>query len=276
MRMVALIVLLTATRVALADKPADHARKIVSAQLEALRASDSDALKLTFAPDAVIIGLASDKPASALVASEIVFDRMVNGPGDITKARTASIVAGGDAKTLWWTAEVVLSGTFREAGTTTPTWTQKYRLSELATHDGAAWKVVAAVFDTGTKNLPEVTAEDTPDAFAGATDAGPLTAMLAAPATIATSITTDASAFVIGTAPGERGIGKAAKKTIGGWKKLSLSISGTPREVRTATHGFAQATVDWKKGKTTYRMVGVIFAVPRRDGSWQPVGVHYH
>jgi len=80
-------------------------------QLKALRANDGDALRLTFGADAVVLGFASDKPANALVVSDIVFDRIVNGPGEITKAKIASIIAGGDAKTMWWTAEVALSRT---------------------------------------------------------------------------------------------------------------------------------------------------------------------
>jgi len=275
MRTAIVIVLLVATQVAHADKPSDRARTLLDTQLEALRGRDDATLWTTFADDAVILGFATDKPAKSLAISTVIFDQIINGPGDVTKSKIASLVAGGDAKTLWWTAEVVMSGTFREAGTTTPTWTEKYRVSELAISDGKTWKVVAAAFDHGRKNLPEVTPDDTPETLAGANEAGPLAALLASPASVASSIATTPGTFVIGTAPGERGLGKAAKKMIAGWSKLSLAVVGTPREVRTATYGFAQAFIEWKKGKTTYRMLAVLFAVPRTDGSWQPVGLHY-
>lgn len=275
MKIVITIALLLASHVASAEKPADRARTILDAQLRALRAKDDSTWHATFSEDALVLGLARDKAAKELDVSYVIFENIVNGPGDVTKAKISSLVAGGDAKTVWWTAEVVLNGTFKEAETTTPTWTEKYRVSELATHDGSAWKVVAAAIDPGRKDVPEVSADETPEKLAGATEAGALSALLAAPTSVASTISTGADAFVIGTSPKERGVGKAAKKVIAGWSKLSLAIAGTPREVRTATYGFAQGFVDWKKGKTTYRMLAVIFAVPRADGSWQPVGLHY-
>jgi hypothetical protein len=275
MRTALAIVLVLLGHVAHAEKPTESARAILDTQLEALR-TDATKWPATFSDDALILGLATDQPASSLALRTVIFDRIVNGPGEITKTKVASLVAGGDDKTLWWTAEVVFSGTLREAGTTTPTWTEKFRFSELATSsDGKAWKVVAAAFDQGRKDLPEVSADDVPDKLAGATEAGALSALLASPASVASSISTAPSTFVIGSSPKERGVGKAAKKTLAGWRKLSLAVVGTPREVHTATYGFAQGFVDWKHGKTTYRMLAVIFAVPRADGSWQPVGLHY-
>ena len=49
---------------------------------------------------------------------------------------------------------------------------------------------------------------------------------------------------MFGTEEGERGVGLAAsKKLVTSWSKLSLAVDGKPREVRTATWGYAAANV---------------------------------
>ena len=102
-----------------------------------------------------------------------------------------------------------------------------------------------------------------------------LTTLLATPGPTAALLAADPAVFVVGTDKGERATGKAAAKLLATWARLTLAIEGTPREVRTARWGFAQAHVTWTKGTTLRRMNALIIALPQPDGTWKPVGLHY-
>ncbi len=70
--------------------------------------------------------------------------------------------------------------------------------------------------------------------------------------------------IVFGTEVRERAVGAAAaKKLLGGWKKLTFELDGKSTELRTKTHGYAAATVNWvRKGKPPVAMRATVFAVP--------------
>jgi hypothetical protein len=84
--------------------------------------------------------------------------------------------------------------------------------------------------------------------------------------------------IVLGTETAERAVGAAAaKKLLGGWKKLTFELDGKSTEVRAKTHGYAAATVRWvRKGKPPIAMRATVFAVPGpTEGTWKVVAVHY-
>ncbi len=113
------------------------------------------------------------------------------------------------------------------------------------------------------------------DPLATTTDAGPLSKLLIDPGAIAKTLYDEPSIVVLGTEMSERAVGPAAaKKLLGSWAKLALSIDGKPREVRSATWGYAAANVAWMvKGKTT-KMRATLYAL-QIDGAWKVVGVHF-
>lgn len=107
------------------------------------------------------------------------------------------------------------------------------------------------------------------------TTAGPLTALLTDPKAMAGALLADPSVVVLGTELAERAVGPAAaKKKLGSWARLSLSLAGKPHEVRTPTWGYAAANVDWKARGKTVHMRATVFAVDV-DGAWKVVLVHY-
>ena len=111
--------------------------------------------------------------------------------------------------------------------------------------------------------------------IAPSTDAGPLTAMLADPTALAAALLDDPATSVFGTEEGERAVGLAAsKKLVTSWSKLSLAVDGKPREVRTATWGYAAANVAWKSKTKTITMRATVFAV-MVGTAWKAVAVHY-
>ena len=263
------IVLLLLAGTAHADLEAD-ARKVLDGQLKTIRTGDEAAFRALFDPDAIVVGYKPDEPGKEL--SDLYFVADLFGGSPHTSLRKLAVKSiggvGGDAKAMWFTAEITASAHIPEPGFGASNETITFRLSELATFDGKAWKIVAAAVD-----LPSTPRGSAGSEFTGATVAGPLTAMLAAPATTAAALRADA--FVIGTDKAERGIGPAAKKLLAKWSKLELAIEGKPREVRTATWGFAQAHVAWKQKTKTVYMSALVIAVPKPDGTWTPVGLHY-
>jgi hypothetical protein len=257
-----------------ADPRAD-AKKLVARQAAVIFDGDDDSFRALFAPDAIVLGLPPGDPGKELDAFYFRADLFGGSPHtQLRKLKVTSVTAGGDAHTLWLTAELSATAFIPEPGVGSTTETVALRLSELAVDDGQGWKIVAAVLDQAGPSA-ETEAADTPEPLAGATSAGPLAAMLATPGPTAAALAADAGAFVLGTDKRERAVGKAAAKLLRGWSKLALSIDGTPREIRTASWGFAQAHVAWKKGAKLYRMDALLIAIPRPDGSWQPVGLHY-
>ncbi len=260
-----LVVVALLATVAHADPKAD-AKKLVSEQLKVIEGGGDDALRALFEPDAIVVGYKLDEPGKELSSLYFVANMFGGSPHtELKKLALKSIsTAGGDAKALWFTAEVTARAHIPEPGFGATNETVVLRLSELVVNG----KIVAAALDKAHTPGNYAGGE-----LAGTTEAGPLTAMLTAPTTTATALASDA--FVIGTDTGERGIGAAAKKMLAKWDKLELAIDGKPREVRTATWGFAQARVAWKKKKETVHMNAMVIAVAKPDGTWMPVGLHY-
>lgn len=269
-KLVVLAVLGLTVSNASAETPASRAKTIVDAQFAAITKNDDAAMRATFDKTAVLQGL---MPDNAIEDSSGYQQAFMNGSPHTAfkKARLGAIVAGGNDKIVWFTAEMAITWRNdvqgeRGRGTTT------LRLTEVATAD-AGWKVVAAVMDKP-QPKPESRTEYVA-AIVGANERGALTELAVSPTKLEAAFTKDARAILIGTAKRERGIGPAAKKLARSWSKLALSLNGTPREVRTKDWGWVAAAVDWTKGKELYRMRVLLVAIPAADGSWTVVTAHY-
>lgn len=277
MRALILAVVLATSATARAETAADRARALIAVQLAAFGQATDAPIRPLFAPDAVLVGYALDtagKDANGFYVAHRIAG--ITPHVSIRKHAITSLVAGGDASTLWFTAELALTLTGGEPGERN--WRTKplvVRFTELCVRDAGGWKIVAAVFDRPHRKLAAAE-DDAVEPIAGATAPGPLTALLASPAALAAALGTDRATFVVGTAPGERAVGRpAAARLLARWRELALTTPGVPREVHTATWGFAQAHVRWKRGGKEYAMFGLVIAVPGADGAWVPVGVHY-
>lgn len=141
------------------------------------------------------------------------------------------------------------------------------RLSELVVGGKA---VVLHVDDP--KHAPM---DDEAAAIEPGTAAGPLTALLADPKAMAAALLDDPAVVVLGTELKERAVGPvAARRLLGSWAKLALTIAGAPYEVRGKGWGYAVANVDWKARRKTVHMRATVFAVDV-GGGWKVVAAHY-
>ena len=260
-----LLIIAVLASAAHADPKAD-AKKLVDEQIKVFKSGEDDKLRALFDPDAIVIGQRRREAGKDLSGGYFVPNMFGGSPHtQLKKLVLKSIAAaGGDAKVFWFTAELTASAHIPEPGFGARNETLTLRLTELV----VGGKIVAAALDHAA--VPE---EWTNGDITGATEAGSLTAMLATPATTGAALAADG--FAIGTDKGERAVGPAAKKLLGKWAKLELSVEGKPREVRTATWGFAQARIAWKQKKETVHMLGFVIATPKPDGTWTPIGVHY-
>jgi hypothetical protein len=265
MKLAPLLLLLTACPVF--ASPTSRATKVLDAQIAGIKGATSRPLD-TFAPDATL--LVPDPRSRSRPALEDAI-RRTSPHEQLRGAKLQKVVAGGDDHAVWVSAELSLSIWSAEPGTPAHLTTRELRVTELLTAD-AGWKVVAAAFS----EAHDPTMEKSPGApIAGATEAGPLTALLAAPDKLAAAL--DKSAAVYGTARDERGYGAAAPKLVAGWSKLALTIGGTPREARGEHVGFAIAYVDWARKGDKYpsRMAALVIGKPAASGGWSVVAVHY-
>lgn len=271
------VIALVAGRAEAAPSPAERARAVVTAQLAALTDSDEAGLGATFAPDAVVLWPRAE-PTVAKSGLDALDEDLVGGSPhlDITKGTIKKLSVGGTADAIVIVAELALTYDGAEPGFGRVKGTSVIHAVELLVDTGGgAWKVVAASFEP--VETTDWGSSDEPGGIPGASSAGPLTPMLAAPTTLAAALDPGAATTVFGTGKGERAIGPAkAKKLLAGWRKLELAIIGAPREVRTATYGFAQATVRYKrkKGDPIY-FRALLVAVPAADGAWRVVAAQY-
>jgi hypothetical protein len=146
------------------------------------------------------------------------------------------------------------------------------RLTELLTAE-SGWKVVAAAFSEPHDPTMEANPSGPID---GATDAGPLTALLASPAQLQAALAKGTATSVFGTDRGEHAYGDAAARAlVKTWSKLALAVEGKPREVHGKGWGFSLAYVNWLKKGDPYpsRMAGLVLGVPDDHGGWSVTAV---
>jgi hypothetical protein len=272
------VVLLLISTVAYADTPTDRARKFLQTQFDKIAEGREDAVKPTFAADAIVLGLDAEQTVSE--SNQDLSMRLVGGsPHSVFKnAAIKSLVAGGDDTVVWFTADVTVTYNNWEPEDRPRNGLKlAWRVTELIVNDNGTWKCVAGVVTEPAKTEPQTHANH--DKIGAATKAGVLAPLLASPAQLTKVLSTDKSTFVLGTDKNERAVGQAAaKKLLARWTKLGMTVDGPVREVTTKTYGFAQASVQFQskaKDKTVYyTMQALIIAVPKGDG-WSVVGVHY-
>lgn len=268
LRIVTLLVVAASVAVG-APKPEAKGRAVLEAQIAAIHDGDAK-VRALYDKDAVLLGSESSDTVGETATDYVALIETM-GSVQVDGIKIDTIAGSGDDHIAWFTAttKVAYSGAAEGVGTFKNTGTA--RISQLAVLDGTTWKVVASLVDSGRMTG----AKREPARIAGATARGPLVPLLASPKALADALSTDPNVFVIGTEQSERAIGPAAaKKLLGQWSKLNLSVVGDVREVETKSYGFAQANVKWTKGKDAIWMQALIIAVPSGD-SWRVVGVHY-
>ena len=269
---IACLILLVST-VAGADSTAEIAEDVLTEQLPQVpqQFADDDAhQRARYTKDAVLLG----NYESTVGETPVDYVRLMApfGSTQIDRSRIASLVAGGDQNTVWFTSDVAVdySGTAEGAHEFHGSGTQ--RITQIAVLDGTSWKVVASL--SGNEHGSPF--GGSPHEIAGATESGPLAQLIASPKAIAAALSADPHTFAIGTEKAERAIGPAAaKKLLTSWAKLSLVVDGKVREVETKSYAFVQGHVKWTKGKATHWMDAMLVAVPAPDGAWKVVGIHY-
>ena len=180
-------------------------------------------------------------------------------PGAIERARIVGyhVQAIGDASSLAAEIEITTDGPART-----------YRTVQLI--DATGHVLVAS--STPVKPLARVAAAPT---ISQPTQAGPLVAFLAAPRSAANALA--GHPMVFGTDANEHGMGEAEAKTLlESWSKLALQLDPAVREVRTATYGYAIASVSLAKpGGAPYRMIALVVGHLGKDKTWKIVALHY-
>lgn len=247
-----------------------RATTVLNAQVASLRSGDA-ALVDSFAADAVVLVPDARAAHGETTGLRDAIARL--NPHDTLKdVKVARLVAGGNASAVWWSAELQVSVTAQEPGSTARATETTLRVTELATAD-AHWKVVAAAFAPVAK--PENRADPDELDAASTTAPGPLTPLLADPAKLDAALAPHAVVF--GTDKPEAAWDVAAGHALlKGWGKLALSTNGKPRELHGKDWGFAIVDVDWKqpKEKSPARMAALAIATPAGAG-WQIVAVQY-
>jgi hypothetical protein len=239
------------------------------AQLEAVKEwSDSSAMDATFTSTAVVLlptgeqSLAGDHSLAANIAS-------LNPHSTATFDHFTS---GGNASVSWFTAELHFTVVNAEPGYGLSTDKSTIRAVELL--DGSAgWKIAVAAF-TSVATLQRTGSCK----IEHATPPGPLVSLLASPDELARTLAPDA--VVLGTDPGERGVGPRAKALVGMWHKLKLSLDTKQhaREVHTATYGYGMTNVTIepaRQGGTPRAMSGFVLALPGPKDTWSVVAASY-
>jgi hypothetical protein len=254
--------------------PAKRAKQLLDTQADAMQSSGAKELIATLAPDALVL-----VPHAYVSPKALGGDNSFLDPSEVMlgSAKVRTIVAGGTADVIWLGAELTHSYSHYDCPPALAKCKGKrsLRASELFVRSGDAWTAVALHLDDPP---PAKAATPEPSSIVAPTAAGPLTALLTDPVALAAAIKDDPAVIVLGTESSERAVGTAAaKKLLGGWKKLTFELDGKPTEVRTKTYGYAAATVRWvRKGKTPLAMRATVFAIPgTTDGTWQVVAVHY-
>lgn len=256
--------------------PAKRAKQLLDKQLAVMTAGGSKELIATLAPDALVL-----IPDAYVAAKSLGDFRVFLDPDEasLNPATSRTLVAGGTADVIWLGAEItqpyrIIVDCQQNLGKCKGK--RPLRATELFVKSGEAWTAVALhLDDPPPKNAM---APDEVTTVVAPTAAGPLTALLTDPTALAAAIKDDPGVIVFGTETTERAVGAAAaKKLLGGWKKLTFELDGKPTEVRTKTHGYAAATVRWvRKGKPPIAMRATVFAVPGpTDGTWKVVAAHY-
>lgn len=284
--------------------PTERARAIIDGQRALLDKNVAGIRTLLgqMAPDGVVVGqmaVASPKELLAALANP-------DKPGDEHHARNAlqtlfwastessppppknyvvtsttkNLIAGGRADAVWFTFDLTVDRSAMLGGRPFKS-NHTFRITELVV-DRGGWKVVLFHVDKAHPDTwDDLASRDSGppegELFADAdADATPLAALATSPAKLAKALLVEPSTIVLGSSAKDRGVGPAAAKLIKGWSKLKLA-PGDSLERKTKTWGYAVVRLDLegKNEDQKMRMFASVIGLPKPDGTWQVVSLHY-
>lgn len=237
-----------------------HGLELVNAQFRAAKGQDEEGLFKTLAPTGMMLWprphtFAEGSPAGIL-ATLLQLD-----PHDEWKnsrLEHTAIVGNADVLVAQFgvvTDKFVNEGVHADA-------TVESEVTEVFSRD-AEWKAIAMIGGA----LRDLRSSETLAPFPGATDAGPLSAMLDPKAAL--KVLRDDAVVVALTRLGR---GHEAREVLE--HTPTMSIVGSPRELRAQSWGIAQAYLDAKTPAGSRRVVGQVIGIVE-GGAWRVVSVHY-
>lgn len=297
----ALILVLLATSVAGAATPTETANTVIASQRALLDKDRAGVMALlkSMDPDGIVVSAMSvetSKRLLELMAAKSGSDgdeyhareslaalfwargeRAVKTKAT-TKSTVKNLVAGGRTDVVWFTFDLTVERVTVEAKPFKMNDT--FRITELVANKGG-WKVVLFHIDKAVPDqwdeLPSAgggppTGEHFPEDEKEST----FSELAVSPAKLAKALLIEPSTIVLGSSAGDRGIGPAAAKLVGSWSKLKLS-EGASLQRTSKTWGFAvvRLDLDGKNEDQKMRMWASVIALPKPDGSWQVVTLHY-
>ena len=234
--------------------------ELVNAQLRAVKGQDEAGLSKTLAPKGVMLWPRPHTFAEGSPAGILATLLQLNPHDEWKDSRIehTAIVGNGDVIVAQFG---IVTDKFVNEGINADV-TVESEVTEVFSRD-AQWKSVALIGG----ELSDLRSVENLAAFAGATESGPIAALLD-PKVAMASLRADT--VVVGLT--QLGRGRDAHEVLEHTPKMT--ILGKPREVRTATWGMAQAYLDAHTPNGNRRVVGQLVAI-RDGGTWQVVSVHY-
>lgn len=306
----ALLILVLLVGSANAQTPIERAKATIDTQ-RALLDKDEAGIKTligTFAPDGLLVGKMAVISAKDLLAiykskdrkeskeywainalQSLFWARTTDDPsakpeppvkGHTAKSTVANLVAGGRADVVWFTFDLTVEHAAPDLGGKPYKSKETYRITEVLA-DRGGWKVALFQVDVAVPDhWDEVTSHaggpPEGEAFPDDGDETPLATLAVTPSKLAKSLLVEPSTIVMGSSASDRGVGAAAAKLVGGWSKLKLELLRAT-DITTKTWGVAVVRVDLngKNEDQKMRMFGTVVGLPKADGSWQVVTLHY-
>jgi ketosteroid isomerase-like protein len=263
----ALWILIALGGVAHADVDGDAVRHVIDAQAAAITAADAKAFAATFASDG-FSALPGGYGETAAQAGAAMFRTMHPDDGtSATPARIAKAVIGHDGGVAW--ATIDLGVQVPVGGKLTK---RAYRVTELFTRDGAAWKA-RAIFASQVKRTYEGMTGDL--SFPGGVEDAatlPMAPWLVSTAELARHLRAGPDVIVLGSSAGERGAGPAAAKLLQKWKKIPFSLVQGRAGGDGKTFAWLYMIVSNEQDGQPYW--ALVLAVQGAKG-WDVVGAHY-
>jgi len=205
-------------------------------------------------------------------------DKLAPPTRSTVRSTVSNVVAGGRADAVWFSFDLVVD---RATTSGKPfKMTDAFRITELLVDKGG-WKVALFHIDKAKPDewdeLPSLgggppTGEHFPDGEKDST----FSDLATTPTKLAKALLVEPSTIVLGSSAGDRGVGAGATKLVRGWSKLKLT-EGTSLQRTSKTWGFAvvRLDLDGKNEDQKMRMFASVIALPKADGRWQVVTLHY-
>ena len=194
------------------------------------------------------------------------------------KSSVANLVVGGRADAVWFTFDLSVQRTTLDAKPFTKS--DVFRITELAVDKGG-WKVVLFHVDTAQPDtwdeLPSLGGgPPTGEHFADGEKDATFSDLASSPAKLAKALLVEPSTIVLGSSAADRGVGAGAAKLVGTWRKLQLTeLASLQRSSKTWGFAVARVNLDGKNEDQKMRLWASVIALPKPDGTWQVVALHF-